>query len=138
MYILKVTDTFSAAHSLRGYGGKCEKLHGHNWKIDLELAIRGLDECGISMDFKEAKRILAEALADYDHTDLNALPDFAAMNPSAENIAARIQRRIREKVKGHKPPVERVSVSVWESENSCCRFEEETGEGIGDIRKHTG
>ena len=122
MYILKVTDSFSAAHRLRGYEGKCENLHGHNWKVEAEVHIAAVNEIGISMDFKAVKTLLKEALSAYDHRDLNDLPEFAKENPSAEHLARNVHRRLRQRLDGS--GVSRVRVTVWESESASCTYEE--------------
>ena len=121
MYILKVSDTFSAAHRLRGYEGKCENLHGHNWKIEAEVHIAAVNEIGVSMDFKAIKNLLKEVLGHYDHCNLSDLPEFSKENPSAEHIARNIHRRLHESLKG--TGVSRLRITVWESENASCTYE---------------
>ena len=122
MYILKVTDSFSAAHRLRGYEGKCENLHGHNWKVEAEVHIAAVNEIGISMDFKAVKTLLKDVLNEYDHRDLNDLPEFGKENPSAEHIARNIHHRLRARLEGG--GVSRLRVTVWESDNASCIYEE--------------
>jgi 6-pyruvoyltetrahydropterin/6-carboxytetrahydropterin synthase len=121
MYILKVVDTFSAAHRLRGYEGKCEGLHGHNWKVEAEASFARLNRIGISMDFKKLKKALSAALSDYDHKDLNDIPEFRAENPSAEHLARNVHGKLRRLLRG--AGARRLRVSVWESETSCCTYE---------------
>jgi 6-pyruvoyltetrahydropterin/6-carboxytetrahydropterin synthase len=125
MYIIRISDSFSSAHSLRGYEGRCENLHGHNWKVELELHYKALNRLGISMDFRDAKKALRDVLAHYDHTNLNTLPEFETQNPSAENIARttheRLIARLSETPEG---APEKIRVFVWESEGSCCGYED--------------
>jgi len=86
MYILTVEDSFAAAHQLNGYMGKCENLHGHNWKIELEVAGHVLNDIGLLIDFHDLKDILKSVLADLDHVNLNETELFSTINPSSENI----------------------------------------------------
>ncbi len=114
-YELLIQEWFSAAHNLREYEGKCEKLHGHNWRVDVRLAGDHLDNQGMVLDFKEGKRILAEALEPFDHAYLNEVPPFDGLNPSSENLA----RVIAEAVAKRLPEGVRVAgVTTWESD--CC------------------
>jgi 6-pyruvoyltetrahydropterin/6-carboxytetrahydropterin synthase len=110
---LKVRDKFSAAHYLREYQGKCEKLHGHTFQVEVEIAVRELDRTGIGIDFTEIKKKLAEILP--DHTLLNEIFDF---NPSAENLA----REIFHRLKKHYPVT---AVTVWESEDAAATYTED-------------
>jgi len=110
---LKVRDRFSAAHYLREYKGKCEKLHGHTFQVEVEILVTELDRTGIGVDFTEIKKKLAEVLP--DHVLLNEVFPF---NPSAENLAREIYRRLKELY-----PVS--SVTVWESEDASATYTED-------------
>ncbi len=114
MYQIEVTGNFSAAHQLRGYQGKCENLHGHNWMVSLTLEANQLDATGLAIDFREAKKLLKPVLEELDHTLLNQHPQFRERNPTSENIASFIAKR----VSGEIPGVKVVSVAVWESPGS--------------------
>lgn len=88
MYTLKVEGAFEAAHRVVNYPGKCDRLHGHNWKV--EAIVRGmeLDELGMLVDFKAIKNALKGVLERFDHRFLNELEPFSAgINPTAENLA---------------------------------------------------
>ena len=89
---LVVKQNFSAAHYLENYKGKCEKMHGHTFQIEVHLKIVGLDKSGISVDFKEIKKYLNDILP--DHKVLNEVFDFS---PSAENLARYFYFKIKEK-----------------------------------------
>ena len=116
---LKVKNSFSAAHFLRNYHGKCERLHGHNWRVELEVEGDRLDEMGLLMDFKDLKRILGEVIDRLDHCLVNELSPFDRVNPSSENLA----RYIFEEVKKRLPEEVRVhSVTVWESDSACATY----------------
>lgn len=124
MYDLAVELTLSAGHQLRGYRGKCEKCHGHNWKIRLEVSAESLDAVGLVVDFGELKAILQEVTAGYDHVMLNDLPEFADQNPTSENLARVIYQRCRERIQALQRPVRIAGVVVWESEGSSVRYHE--------------
>jgi 6-pyruvoyltetrahydropterin/6-carboxytetrahydropterin synthase len=125
-YELLVSDHVSAAHNLRQYKGKCEHLHGHNWRVDLRLAGDDLDDEGMLVDFVVVKRILAEALEDLDHAYLNDVPPFDEINPSSENLA----RVIAERVASRLPEgVRLTSVTTWESERCAVTYRPEEAGG---------
>ena len=112
MYLLSVRDHFDAAHSLRGYAGECQRLHGHTWDVEVTVSGETLDGIGIVYDFKRLKEDLAAVLADYDHVFLDEVPPFDAMNATAENLARVICERLQEGVDG---AVTVTEVAVWES-----------------------
>ena len=87
MFEVSVDRTFAAAHKLRDYHGKCESLHGHNYKVRVSIESEALDEIGLVVDFVEIKRLIDTAIDKLDHTYLNEVPPFDVLNPSAENIA---------------------------------------------------
>ena len=116
LYKLSVNGKFSSAHALREYKGKCENLHGHNWKVRLCIAGSKLDDAGMLLDFTEIKKQLNELLLSLDHKFLNETEVFASLNPTAENIAAFIFIEISKKINSADYGV--FEVEVWESENS--------------------
>ena len=118
MYKIKVEGHFSSAHNLRGYKGKCESLHGHNWKVEAAVTSAELDGCGMVMDFKVLKQELEEQLSELDHKYLNELPYFSEVNPTSENIARYLYLTLKKKMPGLS------SVRVWESENSSATYYE--------------
>ena len=122
MYEILVKSDFSGAHNLRGYKGKCEGLHGHNWKIEARFEKEGLDDIGITVDFKILKSKLKATLKNMDHAYLNKLKAFKKKNPSAENIAKYIYDGLRTAIKGKKLSLK--SVTVWESDSSCATYYE--------------
>lgn len=122
-YTLKVVTDFAAAHSLRNYSGNCERLHGHNWKIEVEVSARELDEVGMGLDFKSIKRATNDFLQQLDHYNLNDVPPFDKINPTAENIAAYIFRSLAERLNADRVWVS--AVTIWETERACVRYTEE-------------
>jgi len=122
MYELEVYRSFSAAHQLKGYNGDCSKLHGHNWEVTIVMAVKELDTVGIGMDFKVLKRELDRILGEFDHANLSELPDFAAMNPTSENLARLIYKKLAAELDDGNVKVGRVKVS--ESPSSTATYYE--------------
>jgi len=120
-YEISVERTFSAAHALREYKGKCENLHGHNWRIRVSVAGQKLDKMGMLVDFTDLKAALDAVLKKLDHTNLNDVNPFTTLNPTAENIAAYIYEGI---MKYQLPHIKISSVEVWESETSSAKYSE--------------
>ena len=87
MFEVSVEETFAAGHALRGYRGKCENVHGHNYRVQLTLEGPELDAIGLLVDFVEVKRLIHGVVDRLDHRFINDLPPFDLVNPSAENLA---------------------------------------------------
>lgn len=99
---LTVRSEFSASHSLRNYGGKCEALHGHNFGVELCVEGRTLDpKTEILVDFKVLKTELAQAMAPLDHSFLNEVAPFTELNPSSENIARYLYETIEARLSAY-------------------------------------
>ncbi|MEJ7617496.1 MAG: 6-carboxytetrahydropterin synthase QueD [Pyrinomonadaceae bacterium] len=99
MYEVMIERHFSSAHQLRGYKGKCENLHGHNYKIEIFARGRQLDRTGLLVDFGELKEAADEVVHYLDHRNINELPPFdAELNPSAENLARYILERVGSRI----------------------------------------
>jgi len=122
MYEVAVHTHFSSAHSLRGYQGKCEELHGHNWEVAVQVAAEKLDNLGMVMDFKVLKRGLKKIIQKLDHKYLNDLSPFDVLNPSSENIAHFIFQELKKTINDKR--LRLTSVSVWESEGSVAIYSE--------------
>ena len=122
-YTLKVTGDFAAAHILRDYPGECSRLHGHNWKVEVEVEARALDAVGMGVDFKVIKSALREAMAELDHYHLNDLPMFHTVNPTAENIAAYLYGTLAQALNNER--VRLSAVTLWETERACVRYTED-------------
>jgi len=120
MYELKVVTQFAAAHQLRDSGGKCEKLHGHNWRIEVVLTGEKLNSVGLLIDFKEVKEAVDGILEELDHSFLNELPQFKDQNPSSENIAAYIFERLGSRLNNNQIKVSRVI--AWESDSASASY----------------
>lgn len=117
MYYISVEKNFSAAHALRGYKGKCERLHGHNWKVKAVISGSILNKIGMIIDFSEARAMLDEVIIKLDHQYLNEVGPFKKINPTAENIAAYIHEGLKKKLSGYET-ASLHEVTVWESEAS--------------------
>ena len=115
MYRIKIIDKFSSAHQLIGYKGKCEEVHGHNWKVELEIEGEELDDIGLLMDFRDLKELLWDVIKELDHCMLNSLKAFQECNPSSELIARYIYYTIKDRLPSN---TALSSVSVWESDNA--------------------
>lgn len=123
MFELMVETTFSAAHQLRGYKGKCEQVHGHNWKVQAHVVAERLNEIDIAMDFHDIKKLLNEVIEPLDHSFLNDIFPFTEKNPSSENIAKWIFDSLNKKL-----PNEHIQVSavtVWESDTVSATYYED-------------
>jgi 6-pyruvoyltetrahydropterin/6-carboxytetrahydropterin synthase len=123
MYDLKISSGFSSAHALRGYNGKCENVHGHNWRIELVVSSGVLNEIGLVVDFKLLKRYLNEVMEMLDHKFINETEFFKEANPSAENIARYIYEEFENKIKLNEiinVAVKRVD--VYETDSSMASY----------------
>jgi 6-pyruvoyltetrahydropterin/6-carboxytetrahydropterin synthase len=125
MYEVEITTNFSAAHRLRDYNGKCERLHGHNYKVLVSVRANTLGPGGMVIDFgvlKAAANTVAERL---DHAYLNDVEPFDRLEPSAENIATyffdEVSKQLNEKANML------YSVSIWESDTSRATFRRDLG-----------
>ncbi len=122
MYELMVEAQFAAAHQLRGYKGKCENLHGHNWRVQVVVNVERLNEIGLGIDFNELKKITNDAISALDHSVLNDIFPFTEINPSSENIAKWLYDSINKKMIDKDVGVS--SVTVWESETASATYYE--------------
>ena len=122
MFELMVDTTFAAAHQLRGYKGKCEQLHGHNWKVQVHVVAEKLNDIDIAIDFHDLKELLNEVVAPLDHSFLNDIFPFTEKNPSSENIAKWIYDSLNKKLSDEQVQVS--AVTVWESETAAATYYE--------------
>jgi 6-pyruvoyltetrahydropterin/6-carboxytetrahydropterin synthase len=122
MYEVSVDETFAAAHNLRGYKGKCEDLHGHNYKVRVTLAGKEVDSVGLLYDFVHLKQMIQTVIRTLDHKYLNELPPFDVLNPSAENIARHIYDQTARQVRETPHGVAIASITVWETETTAATY----------------
>lgn len=122
MYEVMIERHFSSAHQLRGYKGKCENLHGHNYKIEIFARGRELDNIGLLVDFGELKAAADEVVLYLDHRNINELPPFdEELNPSAENLARYILERVGSRVGDERVQV--YKVRCYETPTSVATYQ---------------
>jgi len=123
MFEVSVEEGFSAGHALRGYRGKCENPHGHNYKVRITLAGEELDSIGLLWDFKDLKAAMNQVIDRLDHQYLNDIEPFKVQNPSAENLAKyfyeETRARLRESTQGR---VAVKDVQVWETDTTTATY----------------
>jgi 6-pyruvoyltetrahydropterin/6-carboxytetrahydropterin synthase len=125
MYEVTVEDTFSSGHYLRNYQGKCEKPHGHNYRVRVTLSGEELDHAGLLLDFKDLKEVLRPVVNYLDHQMMNDLEPFTVLNPSAENIAKYFFDKTNEHLKGISNGRVRVKdITIWETDTTTARYSE--------------
>lgn len=132
MYQVSVEEEFAAGHALRGYRGKCENPHGHNYKIRITVEGKALNKIGLLIDFVELKTAMHDTSRKLDHVFMNDVEPFKTDNPSAENIAkffyeevsASVQESTRKAdndwPKDSRPYVK--EVTVWETSTSIATY----------------
>lgn len=119
MFEVSVYETFAAAHFLRGYKGKCERLHGHNYRVEVTVSGNQLDGIGMLHDFVDIKRALRQLLERLDHYHLNEVPPFDQINTTAENLAFYLWTEMQ-KALGEAVNVSQVR--VWETDTSVATY----------------
>jgi len=122
MYEVSVDESFAAAHNLRNYKGKCENLHGHNYKVRVTLAGQELDPTGLLYDFVHLKQVIQGVIRSLDHKYLNELPPFDVRNPSAENIARHIYDETAKQIHASPNGAGVASITVWETDAAAATY----------------
>ncbi|HLK21326.1 MAG TPA: 6-carboxytetrahydropterin synthase QueD [Bryobacteraceae bacterium] len=121
MFEVSVEQTFAAGHALRNYKGKCENVHGHNYRVRVTIQGEQLDNTGLLVDFVDVKRLMHGAIDYLDHRFINDLDPFDKINPSAENIAKYFYDRLHDGLKSS-PPVRISEIRVWETDTSSAVY----------------
>jgi 6-pyruvoyltetrahydropterin/6-carboxytetrahydropterin synthase len=117
---------FSAAHQIRLHGGKCERLHGHNWRVRVHVRASELNRIGMVIDFADLQAMVAEIGKRFDHQNVNEVPPFDEVNTTAENIARFFHVEVARRLAATDGGRVRVSkVEVWENEGSLAVYREE-------------
>ena len=122
MYTLTTMVEFSSAHTLVGHSGPCKKMHGHNWKVEVEITGEKLDKIGMVVDFKEIRKATNLVVDELDHEFLNNLEPFSEDNPTAENIARYIFTKLSEEFSNKNVKVN--SIKLWETAKSAVSYKE--------------
>jgi 6-pyruvoyltetrahydropterin/6-carboxytetrahydropterin synthase len=121
MFEVSVEQTFAAGHALRNYKGKCENVHGHNYRVQITVQGDQLDSTGLLVDFLDVKGLIGGVVDYLDHQFINDLPPFDELNPSAENIAKYFYDRVSGGLK-NEVPVRVSEVKVWETDTSSAVY----------------
>jgi 6-pyruvoyltetrahydropterin/6-carboxytetrahydropterin synthase len=116
MFEIAVEQGFASAHALRNYKGRCENVHGHNWKVRVVIQGEKLDQTGMLVDFLDVKSFMGQILDRIDHQFLNEIPPFDVVNPSAENIAEYFYQEMAGKLEDTPVPVRISEVKIWETD----------------------
>jgi 6-pyruvoyltetrahydropterin/6-carboxytetrahydropterin synthase len=121
MFEVTIEETFAAGHALRNYKGKCENVHGHNYRCQVTVEGEQLDSIGLLVDFVELKKTVHGVLDRLDHTWLNEFPPFDVLNPSAENIAKYIYDEVSKGLPVH-DGVKLAAVKLWETDTASAIY----------------
>jgi 6-pyruvoyltetrahydropterin/6-carboxytetrahydropterin synthase len=121
MFEVTIEETFAAGHALRNYKGKCENVHGHNYRCQVTMAGRDLDSIGLLVDFVELKKVVHGVLDRLDHQWLNEFPPFDVLNPSAENMAKYIYDQVSDGLQAQKG-ARVTTVKLWETDTASATY----------------
>ena len=120
MFEVTIEQTFAAGHALRNYRGKCENVHGHNYRCQVTMEGEQLDHVGLLVDFVALKKAVQSVIDRMDHQWLNDFPPFDVLNPSAENMAKFIYDEVLKNIAA--PGVRLESVRLWETDTSYATY----------------
>jgi len=119
MYRLAIQTSISAAHYLKDYNGNCSLMHGHNWKIQVEVKSDQVDKVGMVIDFKDIKEITWKVAGKYDHQVFNQIPPFDTQNPTAENISKHFYEEITKLLP---EGIKMDRIKLWETDNYSIEY----------------
>jgi 6-pyruvoyltetrahydropterin/6-carboxytetrahydropterin synthase len=122
MFLVTVDETFSSGHALRGYKGKCENVHGHNYKVRVTLEGPQLDSVGLLYDFTHLKRVIREIVGGVDHKFLNDMAPFDVINPSAENLAKYFYDETTRQMNAMPEGARVTSITIWETDTTSATY----------------
>ena len=122
MYEVSVDETFAAGHYLRGYKGKCENQHGHNYRVRVTLAGKELNPTGLLYDFVHMKQVIQGVIRSLDHKNLNDVAPFDTLIPSAENIARYIYDQTARQISSAANGAAVSSITVWETDTTAATY----------------
>lgn len=122
MFEVAVEESFAAGHALRNYKGKCENVHGHNYRVRVTLAGEQLDSAGLLYDFVELKRGISEVIRAIDHKFLNDLAPFDQVNPSAENLARYFYEEISKQLSASANGARVKEVTIYETDTTAATY----------------
>lgn len=124
MFEVTVEQTFAAGHALREYKGKCENVHGHNYRVQITVEGDRLNRIGLLVDFVDLKRAVREVTEILDHQFINDLEPFTEINPSAENLAKYFYDEVNRRMdfEGFGAPARLAQVRIWETDTSIAVY----------------
>jgi 6-pyruvoyltetrahydropterin/6-carboxytetrahydropterin synthase len=122
MFQVSVEETFSAGHALRGYKGKCENVHGHNYRVRVTVEGAQRDGIGLLCDFTHLKHAVREVISILDHQFMNDLEPFKTVNPSAENLAKYFYDEVAARLKNLPPGAKITDTILWETDTSRAQY----------------
>jgi len=122
MFQVTVDESFSSGHALRGYKGKCENVHGHNYKVRVTLEGPQLDSVGLLYDFTHLKRVIREIVGGVDHKFLNDMAPFDVINPSAENLAKYFYDETTRQMNAMPEGARVTSITIWETDTTSATY----------------
>ena len=122
MFQVTVDEIFSSGHALRGYKGKCENVHGHNYKVRVTLEGPQLDSVGLLCDFTHLKRVIREIVGGVDHKFLNDMAPFDVINPSAENLAKYFYDETTRQMNAMPEGARVTSITIWETDTTSATY----------------
>jgi len=121
MYKLSALLNFSSAHYLNAYNGDCARLHGHNWRVLVEVSANELDETGMALDFKDLNSIAWKIIGKFDHQVINKVEPFDKINPTAENLACYLYDEIKILLPAN---TKMEKIGLWETEKYFVEYSE--------------
>jgi 6-pyruvoyltetrahydropterin/6-carboxytetrahydropterin synthase len=121
MFEVTVEQTFAAGHSLREYKGKCENVHGHNYRVQVTVEGQALNRIGLLVDFVDLKRAVRQVIERLDHQFINDLEPFTTVNPSAENLARYFYDEVSNSIT-LEPQVRIARIKIWETDTSIAIY----------------
>ena len=122
MFEVSVEETFSSGHALRGYKGKCENAHGHNYRVQVTVEGPQLDSIGLLIDFTELKHVIRNVVQRLDHQFINDLEPFTTVNPSAENMAKYFYDEVTRQLTGLPGGARVTDIVIWETDTASARY----------------
>src|SRR5277367_4235059 len=122
MFQVSVDETFSSGHALRGYRGKCENVHGHNYRVRVTVEGPQLDSIGLLVDFTRLKQVMREIIGRLDHQFINDLEPFRTINPSAENLAKYFYDEMKRGLTDLPDGARITGATIWETETSHAHY----------------
>jgi len=120
MFEVSVEETFAAGHALRNYRGKCENVHGHNYRVQVTVEGEQLNSTGLLVDFADLKKLIRAVVGRLDHRFLNDVAPFDAVNPSAENMARYFYDEITSGLSGSGSRIR--EVKIWETDITSASY----------------